>query len=393
MLITLPLYILRELGKALAVSFFTFAFILLAFVAGTVIQDGAGLFTVLSIMPRLFPLVSPLVLPMTIITGTLICYGRIAGNNELVATQASGVHPLWLASPALAVAVLAATITVYLNADILTVATASIEKALVKDRTDIVRRQLSKPGSFTFGNYAICRLREGGIDITFFDTPGRSAPDSTFPRQVRRIIAQDHSIGLEERENGDLFVKAKLRNFQQFDLGKPEMQPLYAAQAELSLPAAAEGAKFKISQNRLSYWGIGQLLAGRRELREQIAKAQAQATGVDDDALRQRWQRYAGDLQKSYDKQAAELHMKLTLSFSCLAFAVIGVPLGLLAKNTSRTAGYAYGTGVALLFYLLVKALQTQAREGRLDCWWMWLPNLVLLGLGAWLWHRCQRRD
>jgi lipopolysaccharide export system permease protein len=150
MLVTLPLHVLRELGKALGLAIAIFGFVLLAIAAGQMMRDGASIFTVFSVLPYLVPLVSPMVLPLTIITGTLICYGRLSATNEFSAAQAGGVHPLWIAAPGLAVATLATCVTVFLNADVLDMATVRIEKAILSDMAGILQRKLSKPGSILF---------------------------------------------------------------------------------------------------------------------------------------------------------------------------------------------------------------------------------------------------
>jgi len=536
MLLTLPLYVLREFGKALGIALLIFSLILLGFAAGQVMQDGAGIFTILTILPNLFPLVSPMVLPLTLITATLVCFGRLAGGNEFVAVQAGGVHPAWVAAPALAVALLAATITAYLNDAVLTSATSSIEKALVRDKTMILKRQLERSGSFLFENAAISRLprQEGqaGVDITFFASgadrgrAGTERWEAEIPHQRRRILARDHRMSLTESAEGALFVEAELKNFQQFDLAAREIRPPSAQRAFIHWPIGSEGKEWRVNINRVTYWGIGRILAERRRVRDDLERLgsallrdddvaawgefaaalleSAQREGpsparriwesltpearaamrlaaeaaplsgeqrnlllralnrllalptlVDDRAFRglawtpegqellrgaredlspsaiARLNRLAleaafprliaaslpvslddapkrieaaidqapdfrmmsREMLKSYRKHTAELHLKLALSFSCVAFACVGIPLGLLMRRETATIGFGAGILLAGVYYVVIKSFQALVQAGvALTPWWtLWLPNLALLIISAVLWLRARR--
>jgi hypothetical protein len=301
------------------------------------------------------------------------------------------------------VSVLAATITVYLNADVLTAATTSIEKTLLSDRTDILRQRLSKSGSFSFEKASICRLPPDaggrtGIDITFFTKNEEKVEDGSVPRwdpaypyPSVRIVARDHEIDLLETGSGALYVQADLKDFTRFDLTSREMQTLGAQSVSLKWPIHAD-TKIRISEGRLSYWGIGKLLRSRRELLRDMKDLRL-GSGLFPEGSRERaiQEGTYKNMRRSYYKQTAELHLKLALSFACIGFAVVGIPLGLLGKRESATIGFAYGILVALGYFVIVKALESQVRDARLDFWIMWVPNILLLVLGGLLWRRSHR--
>ncbi|MBN2713156.1 MAG: LptF/LptG family permease [Planctomycetes bacterium] len=407
MLITLPLYILRELGKALGLALLVFSFVMLAVPAGQVIRDGAGFFTVFSIIPRLFPLISPMVLPLTIVTGTLVAYGRLSGNNEYVAAQAGGVHPIWLSGPAFIIAILATTITLYLNDTVLTDAANSINNSILSDKTDILRRRLSKPGSFLFNNMAICRLEsEGdnsGIDITFFgegpDKKNKENPrwDPEYPHQMTRVIARDHEIDLDEdKVTGELFIEAKLKKFQRFQLETNDQK--FADTGNLKWSAGTKDTDIAISPDRLSYTGIGKLVDLLRERRSMIRQSEQEIAdaGKNPETAQQviaTQTSIINNYEKSLFKITAELNIKLALSFSCFGFALLGVPLGLRAKTGKATIGFAYGFGIALIYMLTTKGFHLWARLGKIPAALIWLPTITLILAGAWMWYRSRRAD
>ena len=413
MLVTFSRHMMRELGKALGLALLVFSFVMLTFYSIKVVQHGVGFLTLFSIMLKLFPLVSPQVLPLTIITGTLVCYGRFASNNEYTASQASGIHPAWVAAPALIVATLATTITVYLNDSVITGATVSINNTIVSAKTEILRRQLAKPGSFLFHEAAICRLKreagQAGLDITFFTKEGsdrkhKDSPkwDPNYPHQVIRIIARDHEkLDLREMDDGSLCVHTKLKHFQQLDLVGKELQVYSAESVTRNFDAGAEGEDIPISPDRITYWGLRRLIdeLGKRQVK--MAEAGAKITDIEkknelsgqDRAAIKRLKKDQRSIRKSVLKLTSELHFKLALSFSCIGFALIGIPLGLRGKTHRATIGFAYGLALALGFFLIVKGLHVSARIGHIPSMTIWLPTVALPIIGLILWYRLGRSD
>ncbi|MCX7934682.1 MAG: LptF/LptG family permease [Planctomycetota bacterium] len=536
MLITVPRYILREFGRSFLLALVIFSCILLAFLAGQILQDGVGIFTILAIFPYLFPLASPLILPLTMITSCLICYGRLASHNEFSAAQAGGVHPAWLAMPTLVAALLATTITLYLNDKVLSAATDAIQTALVRDQTDILQRQIERSGTFLFGDLAICRLprqRERmGVDITVFRTgkdrrKGEEPPrwHADYPHQAERILARHHHMALRPGLKGNFYITAELEEAQQIALESAEIVTPTAKQVIKHWPVGQTNREWRITSSRMSYWGISELLAKRRRLRSDLRhfasallipsdikqwpifaggivedvdrgapspgrrvwelmtpevqgllrraaqgenlttgerekalaalnrllvredfydeqyfrRARLNAEGIalrhqerseltaaqiarfhrllleasfphalasrplaeeDEsiDALLNRpeatiFDTAVRDARKSLRKIMAELHLKTALSVACLAFAVFGMPLGLLMRRENTSVGFGIGIAVAAAFYLLVKTFEALLQAGvPWSPWWtIWLPNWLLFLGGAILWWRVRR--
>ncbi len=79
-----------------------------------------------------------------------------------------------------------------------------------------------------------------------------------------------------------------------------------------------------------------------------------------------------------------EYQKRFSIPFACLAFALIGVPLGLIVKRSGKMVGFGIGLGVILVYYLLLQFGQDLGRNGGISpALAMWLPNIAigLLGL------------
>jgi hypothetical protein len=123
----------------------------------------------------------------------------------------------------------------------------------------------------------------------------------------------------------------------------------------------------------------------RVEMQDIIATAAERKEGLYGKTLR----RYL----RNFRKRTAELHLKLALSFACIGFASVGIPVGLLTRSQSKTMGFTIGLLVAFAYYIAMKFLQGFVENDRIAWWSMWLPNLVMLAAGTVLWLRCQRLD
>ena len=83
---------------------------------------------------------------------------------------------------------------------------------------------------------------------------------------------------------------------------------------------------------------------------------------------------------------------KYTLSLSVLAFALVGVPLGIRVSRRETSANLGVAVGLALGYYLLMVMVGWLDRhpEYRPDLL-LWLPNAIFFALGVWLFRRIEK--
>ena len=468
MLITLPLYIFKELIKAFAMSIMVYSFALLGVTTAQAINEGATLLTVLKLLPKMFPLISPLALPLAVITAILICYGRFSANNEFVGSQASGIHPGWLALPALLVALICSIITVYLNADVLTSSVGGIEKALLADRTEIISKRLKKPGSFAFpisstDSLAICRLpvewsEDGkiGIDFTVFKTArGKELEqwDANYPYPETRILAKNHEITVKEDEIGSMYIEGTFDDAAEYVFADNTLQIIDFPHGSKRLVIPKSGISFTIDKSRTQYMGIDKLklemdksekeyfptIIKINQLAKELTPKLINSLKVNTEAIQNKelvellkkiiedyksgnnpqlvndisivysyvYNKYNlntdinnqlsefmqlrqenQETEKFLKRCVAEINSKLVMSFACISFAILGIPIGLMGKRNNVLLGYALGGVFAFGFYMVITALYGAVRDGGLPWYALWVPNLFVLIIGMFFWYK-----
>ena len=101
------------------------------------------------------------------------------------------------------------------------------------------------------------------------------------------------------------------------------------------------------------------------------------------------------DKERAARVSAAKTEMSKRFSFSLasFAFALIGVPLAITAHRKETSVGFLMSLIVAVTYFFFI-IIANGVREN--PAWYphllMWVPNVLCLGLGGWLFLRMSRR-
>ena len=89
--------------------------------------------------------------------------------------------------------------------------------------------------------------------------------------------------------------------------------------------------------------------------------------------------------QSKHDKNwlFIEFHKKFSIPFAVIAFAIIGIPLGLMTRKGGRIGGIAYSLVLIFIYYVLLSIGQNYGYKGQMNYFLaVWLPNIFLAGAG-----------
>jgi lipopolysaccharide export system permease protein len=104
------------------------------------------------------------------------------------------------------------------------------------------------------------------------------------------------------------------------------------------------------------------------------------------------------DQLKSGDKRErsasrTEINKRFSFPFSCLAFALIGVPLGVTAHRRETSIGFLMSLVVAVSYFLFIILADTIRGNPKFyPEYLIWFPNVLFIGLGFWLYRRLARQ-
>jgi len=88
-----------------------------------------------------------------------------------------------------------------------------------------------------------------------------------------------------------------------------------------------------------------------------------------------------------------EINKRFSFPFACVAFAIIGVPLGVTAHRRETSIGFAMGLIVAVAYFLFVIIANTLRGNPKVHPELLiWVPNVLFIILGLFLFRRLAKQ-
>jgi len=104
---------------------------------------------------------------------------------------------------------------------------------------------------------------------------------------------------------------------------------------------------------------------------------------IDDLRTRMEAVKKTGKDTTSYE---VEIHKRYAVPFTCIVFALIGVPLGIQPHRSGRSYGFILSILILLAFYISLMASEVLAMRKIVPAYSAgWIPNLLFSGLGIYL--------
>jgi lipopolysaccharide export system permease protein len=374
-------HVLTETAVAGGAATGAFVFVM---VAGNVLNQVSGAIAAgrvdgwegLELIALLIPGVLPYALPLGLLTGVLLAFGRMGSQQEITAMKASGLGLGRIARPALLLAAACALLSAWLNLEVAPAANTEYRRLLVGSAKDnpasvIVPGQLNRQFP---GMVIRAAARDGEVLRDFWlwrvDDRGRLT-QTIHAREARlaRAVSQAGE-GVLRITLTDARVDARPAGDQAF------LQPssfATAAASTIELPASGifkDGANF---QRKLRWLTTRELLA-------------AAETGWDvpPDAD-------ARTLARGRMVARTQLMAHLAGAFSVFSLAFLAVPLAVRVGRSETFVNAAVALAIALTYYLLTAmASYVKDPDLRPDLL-VWAPNALVLAAGAWLLRRAAR--
>ncbi len=112
-------YLIKELFRTFLPSLLCFEFVLLLGFSIQLLHKGLDVPSLFSVLPYMALYTMPHALPTSLLTATVMSYGRLSADNEITAIKVAGIHLHNLVTPVIIMGVLFSILSLYLNAEIL----------------------------------------------------------------------------------------------------------------------------------------------------------------------------------------------------------------------------------------------------------------------------------
>jgi lipopolysaccharide export system permease protein len=352
-------YLARELLVPSLACLFVFTLVLLAGrlvqLAELVIGKGVALVDILLLMATLLPQMLVIIVPLALLMGIMLGFGRLSADSETVALKAGGVGLLAMARPVLLLAAGCALLTLVLScwaapwgkrAFRATLFAITSKQASIGLQPHVFQKQFSNlvlyandldPRSGTMSGVFIVEQQTEGPLLILAES-GRVHSDP----QQQSVTLQLHNGVIHRQQGGGQGDGYQVIGFAS-----------YGITPDLTKSLAAETGPRKVSRKEMS--------------------------------LRELWHAAEADTDAS-PAARGELHRRLSAPLAPLLFALLALPFSTFSQRSGRSGGFIVGLVIYLAYYLLVSLGETLTAEGNLPpLLTFWVPHLLLFAVAVYL--------
>lgn len=363
----------RNISRELVVNvLFAIAVLSLVLVVGNIfrkllpllVNHHVSLTYLLTFIAYILPFSLIFTIPWGLLTAILLVFGRLSADNELVALRANGVSITRICWPLAIIALTCTAFCFWLN---VYAAPAASEKL----RTIIFDLATRDPMALFGSDQVIDEFpgrkiyvgkKEGNTleNIMVFELDEESLPTRVTHARTGRLEA--------DLANKRILMHLSEARYQQRD----EQDPL-------DLRRMRDG--INIAQ--------GTLPISLDDLYER-AKGRARRSGLSLEQLLE--QLKSGD-QRQQSTSRTEINKRFSFPVACLAFAIIGVPLGVTAHRRETSIGFGLALIVAFTYFIFIIIADTLRANAQVHPELLvWFPNVLFIVLGTWMFYRLSRR-
>jgi len=400
-------YILKENFKPFVVSLMVTTFVMLLDkiidLLNLIIEKHLDVVTIISIFGLSLPFILALTIPMAILLASIMSFGRLSVDNELIAFKSCGINIYTLLKPTVIAALLISFFMVYFNNAVLPETNHLLKNMMIKAN---YRRPATAivPGTFnSMKNYTIY-VKER-IDDELFGILIYNREKTKFPQTISA------EWGRIELANGGNSLKAILYNGQMHERDQKNPAKYNISEFKkftLNLPDLG----YKMNKEGTDYRGDRELssssmqdIVNERKVRIGVIESEIDEiqTNISEINSKEKELIDKSELKKNYNrlnlkqdkittlrsdvrKYQVEIHKKYAIAFACVIFVLIGAPIGMMTKTSGVGMSFSVSALVFLIYYGALTLGEELADKGIVSPFLaMWISNIVFSIIGIYL--------
>ena len=307
-----------------------------------------------------------LTVPMSILIASIMSFGRLSTDNEVIAIKSCGINIFTLMRPFFLLVFLLSMFMIYFNSYVMPENNQKIKKLLF----EIVRRKpINNISSGVFNkdedyaNYVIYAEGKKNDDLLGIVIYNYNAKD------VNRIITATHG-NIILSGSGNLFISI-LYDGEIHEKSKKNVNEYRYTKFKRLIFTSEE-------MKNMSFSDDNQELTDRemtiKDLKNKINEIDKQIANVNKNN-----HSYLFELESLKRKFFVEYHKKYALAFACIIFALVGVPFGLMTKNSGIGTAFLVASIIFIFYYAILIYGEILADKNIVSPFIaMWISNFVL---------------
>jgi lipopolysaccharide export system permease protein len=346
-------------------------------------SKGISMTIIFQFLMLLIPFMLSYSIPMSMLTSVLLVFSRLSADNEITAVRASGINLKFLFKPVVLCAILIVPLCYYINDHLRPNSIFSGRKLLLKlgfqePTVNLVSGRFNE----IFPDYVIyVNQRKGRI----------------YTQVVVYKFENDKLNTVITAENGQFIFNDKKDNDKEggnisFILKNGTIEEIPKEGKETAKLNRIQFDTYSIELN-LKEQIKGNINLSKKE-REMTNKELIQRIGIlNNEMFKSEYLPMAGKIMQEISCIKTRIHNRVAMSFSCLVFVLVGIPLGIKVHRSETSIS----AGVSLMlvggYYFLMTLGEAFQENFKMRPWLlMWVPNIVMLFLGSILIYRVLKK-
>lgn len=396
-------YVMGEVLRSFLMALSTITIVFVLFVVMTeATKMGLSPREILGFIPFVIPTTLPYTVPVSLLFAVTVVYGRLAGDNEVIAVKTAGLSAWTVLRPSLSLGLAVSVVLLVISGGLIPTANTKFRQAMFKGAEDLFYKYLKKDREYIG--------RELPFVIKVKDVEGQTLIGPTFKHRAPKapgdrveapgggdadifdVIIQAKTAEIHfDIEAGVAHVKLDGSNIQQ----SAQMNSFMINDSEFDIPLA-DVFKRPVAK-RIQEMTDSEMAAMQREYRDLLVKERKRqafdaalriGSGRLDTVQWPAFQRAFIDYrfweQKCYEFET-ERQMRVAMACGSFFFVLLGGPMGIrFARRDFLSAFITCFVPIIIIYYPLMLGGVNLGKDGLVvPMFALWIGNAVLFLLAA----------
>lgn len=399
--------IIEAIGPFIAgVLFFTFIFViqLLPELFKLIINNGAPIKTSFEVFVYMLPFNIAITIPMSILMASIMGYGRLSSDNEIIVMRALGFSHMRIYRPIIILGAITFLFSLFFN-------NVVMSESNYRYRA-LISYMINMRPSIAVGKLDFTYISDMGLSIgaEHSDNAGMSNVvifDGT--SDSKRVITAKYGIWKNNEANSRVITltlsDGVVQEMPYFGIVSNDFSVFDSMDINIirrvsTLSSHERGLRelpaWKIYE-RIENTKAQAMSSAESQINEMIISSYSNIRDNSSKNLESFSNEYINtnsihltEIREEAVKNSVpyfyyvEFHKFISIPAACLFMVFIGAPLGIVGKRSGRGFGFGISVIVVVMYYLLITAAEIIAGNRSVPAFFaMWFPNIVLAVIGA----------